>query len=309
MYKVHAHKEGYSEVMSRVSRDNDGYMPILKLQKAIKLISVDKNRQKSYSNFEAGKNQMARPNAPQVNSVASTPGGKLDCCYKFLEGKCQKTNCKHPHLNVAVPAGVCGKYLHDKSSCTGSCGKLHDRWSVVIRKLNDASPAKASKPKQRKQSVAPPSQPTDEQGSDSDSDGGGQGNHASEKSGSHPCTRCGKAGHEHASCYSSTHSDGSWLTCPKPCPVPADFWDVDQTWEASDGENQKGINTLHARVFTPDQYMDNGIVLEEEVYWPTHQVTVLCSGSNADYDAQDALSLPLEPDSLVIATEGSKICQ
>ena len=28
MYKVHAHRSGFSEIMSRVSRENDGYMPI-----------------------------------------------------------------------------------------------------------------------------------------------------------------------------------------------------------------------------------------------------------------------------------------
>ena len=33
--KVHAHREGYSEVMSRVARENQGYLPIHLLQAAI----------------------------------------------------------------------------------------------------------------------------------------------------------------------------------------------------------------------------------------------------------------------------------
>ena len=84
---------------------------------------------------------------------------------------------------------------------------------------------------------------------------------------------------------------------------------------------------MRARIVTGDQYKDNGIVSEEEAYWPTHHVNVLCgqrtgavnlsplwaicpplAGFDTDYDAQDALNVPLEPDSLVIATEGSKIC-
>ena len=52
LYKVHAHKDGYAEVMSRVARDNEGYMPLLELQKAIALIAVDKNRQKTLSAFD-----------------------------------------------------------------------------------------------------------------------------------------------------------------------------------------------------------------------------------------------------------------
>ena len=49
---------------------------------------------------------------------------------------------------MAVPAGVCSKYLADKKSCYGSCGKLHERWGNIIRKANEGklkiSPAKDS---------------------------------------------------------------------------------------------------------------------------------------------------------------------
>ena len=320
LYKVHAHREGYSEVMSRVSRENEGYMPILALQKAIANVTMDKNRQKKFSDFDSNK-----PKTKAItNQVAATEAKgnpvKIDCCYKFLEGKCQDANCKYPHLQMAVPAGVCSKYLADKKSCYGSCGKLHERWGNIIRKAHEGklkiSPAKARKPKEVKENAATSSQPTDSQDSESDSDSGGQGgksetggSQASAKPGPHPCTRCGKIGHEFSSCYSSTHFNGSWLTSPKPCPVPEEFWAVDQTWEARNGANKTKVNTMHAHIITPDQYMDNGTVFVEEAYWPTHQVNVLCSGSDADYDAEDALSLALKPDSLVIATEGSKICQ
>ena len=35
MYMVHAHHDGYSEILSRVSRENDGYVPIKELQRQI----------------------------------------------------------------------------------------------------------------------------------------------------------------------------------------------------------------------------------------------------------------------------------
>ena len=234
MYKVHAHREGYSEVMSRVCRENQGYMPIHLLQAAIANIIVDKNRQQSFSDFDSNK-QKAKAIPSQVTAAAAKgPSGKIDCCYKFLEGKCQAANCKHPHLKMAVPAGVCSEYLADKKSCYGSCGKRHERWGDIIRKINEGklktSTAKASKPKMVEESAATSSQSTDSQDSDSDSDSDGQdgkdetgGSQAPAKSGSHPCTRCGKIGHEFASCYSSNHFDGSWLTSPKPCPVPEEF--------------------------------------------------------------------------------------
>jgi hypothetical protein len=238
---------------------------------------------------------------------------------------------------MAVPAGVCGEYLADKTSCYGSCGKLHERWGDIIRKANEGNlpSAKACKPKKVKESAVAPTQD-----SESDSDNGGKGgksvtggSQASAKSGPQPCTRCGKLGHEVASCYSSTHVDGSWLKSPKPCPVPEE-WAVDQTWEARKDANKKaGINTMRAHSVTADQYMNNGIVSEEEAFWPTHHVNVLCgqrsgadspsalwgncpplalsnAGSDADSDADsNAFIIPLKPDSLVIVTEESNNCQ
>ncbi len=88
---------------------------------------------------------------------------------------------------------------------------------------------------------------------------------------------------------------------------------------------------MRAYVATADQYKDYGIVSEEEAFWPTHHVNVLCgqrtvsdspsalwgncppmadATSVADSDADSNASiLPLETDSLVIATEGFKKCQ
>ena len=240
-------------------------------------------------------------------------------------------------------SGVCSEYLADRKSCYGSCGKQHERWGDIIRKINEgnlnSSSAKASRPKKAKESAATSSQPTDSQGSDSDSDSGGKagkdetgGSQASAKSRSHPCTRCGKIGHELASCYSSTHVDGSWLKSPKPCLVPEEYR-VDQAyWEAHDDSNKKSdISTMRAHIATADQYQNYGIVSEEEAFWPTHHVNVMrgqstaaespsalwgnCppladAASVADSNADsNAFIPPLEPNSLVIATEGFKNCQ
>ena len=139
MYKIHAHREGYSEVMSRVARDNQGYMPIAELQKAIANIVMDKNRQASYSNFSSGKVPKAHAKTNQVTITNGNPKTDIDCCYKFLEGKCQEAQCTRPHIKVLIPPGVCAKYLADNKSCDGSCKKLHERWSGVVRKLNDGT--------------------------------------------------------------------------------------------------------------------------------------------------------------------------
>ena len=309
MYKVHAHKEGYSEVMSRVSRDNDGYMPILKLQKAIKLISVDKNRQKSYSNFEAGKNHKARAITPQVTSTSSAPGAKFSCCYKFLEGKCQDDNCVHPHVKVPVPAGVCALYLADKISCSG-CGKQHERWGSIIKKINEgllpqpgaAKPSKSShkkkdpKKKQVNTTTAPPA-PQTKKGGDSGRGGrgkgrdggrGGKGTKDSTKGGkggtpTKPdviCSRCAKPGHEFAGCWASNHADGHKLTCPKPAPIPEKY-------------AKKAVNSVSAKrpwyMEPPEEGDDDESSLaadrtdyeyiEEDAYWPEAQVNVLTASS------------------------------
>ena len=151
MYMVHAHREGYAEVMSRVSRENKGYMPILELQKAIANIVVDKNRQNTFSKFDSGKHQKGHAKQPQVTATAATGGVKLDCCYKFLEGKCHEDPCIHPHVKVPIPPSVCAKFLADNKSCTGGCGKPHDRWSGIVRKINSgelpSAPSKKSKKK------------------------------------------------------------------------------------------------------------------------------------------------------------------
>jgi hypothetical protein len=325
MYKVHAHKEGYSEVMSRVSRDNDGYMPILKLQKAIKLISVDKNRQKSYSNFEAGKTPKARANTPQVTATSSAPGAKFSVCYKFLEGKCQDDNCVHPHVKVPVPAGVCALYLADKISCSG-CGKQHERWGSIIKKINEgllpkpgaAQTSKAShkkqdpKKKQVNSTTAPPA-PQTKKGGDSGRGGrgtgrgggrGGKGTKDDKKTkggkGGAPakpdviCSRCAKPGHEFAGCWASNHADGHKLTCEKPAPIPEKYAkktvnsvSAKKPWymePAEDGDDDDA-----------DFAADRNEYFEEDVYWPSAQVTVLTASSprHERYGERPTILMPL----------------
>ena len=122
-----------------MARDNQGYMPIAELQKAIANIVMDKNRQAAYSNFNSGKVPKAHAKTNQVAITNVNPKSDIDCCYKFLEGKCQEAQCTRPHIKVPIPPGVCAKYLADNKSCDGSCKKLHERWGGVVRKLNDGT--------------------------------------------------------------------------------------------------------------------------------------------------------------------------
>jgi hypothetical protein len=83
MYKVHAHREGYSELMSRVARENQGYMPIALLQAAIANLLVDKNRQQSFSDFDSQKGpRRANPRQVTTTTEAKSPATKIECCYK-----------------------------------------------------------------------------------------------------------------------------------------------------------------------------------------------------------------------------------
>ena len=303
MYKVHAHREGYSEVMSRVSRENQGYMPIDKLQKAIALITVDKNRQKVYENFDAGKHNKARSNPPQVNSTAVQPSNKLDCCYKFLEGKCQVENCIHPHVKVDVPPGVCALHLADKTSCPGTCGNLHERWGSVIKKMNSGelpitTPLKKKGRRGRSEvnATAAPTAPTTSTPPDAEKGGapsrrgrgqrgkggrgrgdgrGGKGSKSAtgDEAPEKPdvtCSRCAKKGHELAGCWASNHLDGHKLTCPKPAPIPEKF--------------RKSVTSLNARRRLdpysddgdiPDDRSDGGEYFETEAFIPFAYVNML----------------------------------
>jgi hypothetical protein len=295
MYKVHAHREGYAEVMSRVARDNKGYMPILELQKAIAMIVVDKNRQKLFSNFDSGKTLKARAIPTQVNSTEANPGDKLECCYKFLEGKCQDAACIHPHVKVNAPPGVCLLYLADKTSCSG-CDKLHERWGGIIKKMNEGllpkpatpNPAKATdkkstKKKKQVNATTTPSPPDTEKGGGKSrgrgkgrGDGGRGGKEGKGEAKAKPdvtCSRCEKKGHEKEGCWATFHANGEKLTCPKPVPVPVKFKTAVSTLQATvtaqdaDGEWET--------IQTSDRTDEEEVMLIEEVYWPTVQITVL----------------------------------
>jgi hypothetical protein len=306
LYKVHAHREGFAEVMSRVSRENQGFMPILALQKAISHMLVDKNRQKVFQNFDAGKAPPKPRHQPtQVNSATTNSSEKLDCCYKFLEGKCQDVNCIHPHVKVPVPPGVCALYLADRDSCSG-CGKQHMRWGGIIKKMNEGQLPKSApqaskgkdnkkKPTKKKQvtTTTAPSTPNAKKGGgdkqaargnsgDRGKKGGrgGKGGKGNQKEKPDvTCTRCAQKGHELAGCWASTHADGHKLTCPKPAPIPAKFQKTVTSIRAGEDDNDWDYDLMAER-------NDNEMCEYEEAIWPTMQINVLqATNVNDDPDA------------------------
>ena len=307
MYKVHAFREGYSETMSRVSRENEGYMPIDKLQKAIALIKVDKNRQQVYENFDAGKHPKARTHPTQVNATAGWPSDKLDCCYKFLEGKCQDENCIHPHVKVEIPPGVCALYLTDRTSCPGTCGKPHERWGTIIKKMNAGelpAPTTSKRRGRRDKSEvnatttpAASTTPAAEQGGGAEQGGaskrggrgrgrskstrgrGGRGGRGATGDGAPAgapakpdvtCLRCGKKGHELAGCWASNHLDGHKLTCPKPAPIPEKFKKSVTSLSA-----HRRLDPYSSDGDIPDNRSDGGDYFEEEAFTPFAQINML----------------------------------
>jgi hypothetical protein len=188
---------------------------------------------------------------------------------------------------VAIPPGVCALYLADKASCPG-CGKAHERWGSIVKKINEgqlpkaAPPASKGKANPRKKHVTTttaPSTPTTQkggvkgQGRGGNDKGGGRGGRGG-KGGSKEkpnvtCTRCAQKGHELANCWATTHADGHKLTCPKPAPIPAKF--------------QKSVTSFHAKGGAPDREWDGELANErddetyeyEEAMWPTARINVL----------------------------------
>ena len=312
LYKVHAHNEGYAEVISRVSRENGGYLPLAELQKAIALITIDKNRQKVLSAFNGrAKHEKGGAKQHQIVAAASAKAaGGLDCCYKFLEGKCQDTACTRPHVKVPIPPTVCPKFLADNKSCTGGCGKQHTRWSGVVRLINgvdqtSTDPAKPSKRSIKKakqvnaaatpgtQALTPPP-PSGRGGGKgrggrdkTPSRGGGKGRARSRAPKSDAiCTRCGQPGHELASCWASKHADGHALTCPKPAPVPEKYKKAVTSVQRSqaaddeyDGYESDGLTDAQS-INWPDSHL----MMEEEAFWPSHHVNMLSSAPRSARD-------------------------
>ena len=155
-----------------------------------------------------------------------------------------------PHTKIKIPAAACPQWLTDKSSCDGSCNLLHDRWGVLIAKINsgEISSAKAKKPRKDVTPTGaaptiPPAAQTTRGGRGGRGGGRGRGHSASntaldpsvpttdaqqtQQTSGKPagnvatvCSRCAKAGHVFAECYASYHIDGTKLTSPKPAPVP-----------------------------------------------------------------------------------------
>jgi hypothetical protein len=260
MYKVHAHRSGFSEIMSRVSRENDGYMPIQELQRQIAMEISDKNRKSGMAEFETQNNELLKPKAnvagstrtkSEVNSTTdSTPlKTPIETCFNFLEGKCLTTPCPQgrPHQKLKVPSAACSKWLTDKSSCDGSCNLLHERWAVLVKKINsgEISPVKAKKPRKEVPAVSTaPATPPVAQATRGGRGGRGRGGLPASNPAPDPsvpatnaqqtqqtsgmpagnvviaCSRCGKSGHVFAGCYANFHFDGTQLESPKPAQVP-----------------------------------------------------------------------------------------
>ena len=253
MYKVHAHRSGFSEIMSRVSRENDG---IQELQRQIAMEISDRNRKTGMAEFETQNNELLKPKAnvastrtkSEVNSTTDStpPKTPIETCFNFLEGKCPTTPCPQgrPHQKLKVPKAACPKWLTDKSSCDGSCNLLHERWAVLVKKINsgEISPAKAKKPRKEVPAInAAPATPPVTQATRGGRGGRGRGGlpasnpapdpttnaqQTQQTSGMHAgnvatvCSRCGKSGHVLAGCYANFHFDGTQLESPKPAPVP-----------------------------------------------------------------------------------------
>ena len=302
MYKVHAHRSGFSEIMSRVSRENDGYMPIQELQRQIAMEISDKNRKTGMAEFETQNNELLKPRTSgastrtysDVNSTTGStpPRTPIETCFNFLEGKCPTTPCPQgrPHQKLKIPKAACPKWLTDTTSCDGSCKLLHERWAVLVMKINsgEISSAKAKKPRKEgaAASAAPATAPAAQPSRGGRGGrGGGRGhdgfqatNPAPDPSDSNTdvqetssmpagilrrpagnvatvCSRCGKPGHVFAGCYASFHVDGRQLESPKPAPVP-DHVAVERKvrWmkQQDEAAQVSSERTIHSAEYTTD---------------------------------------------------------
>ena len=272
MYMVHAHHDGYSEILSRVSRENEGYVPIKELQRQIGMQLADRNRNKSFTDWSAknakpSNQQRIQTSQTSVNVIsAKVPDTQIDVCYKFQEDKCKLgADCPHPHRKVAAPAAACSKWLADKSSCDHSCNKLHETWYALIKKINSGE-ISAEKEKKGKivkgkngkgGSNAPASSPTPTPETTSVNSTPAQ---------PEPCTRCGKKGHSFDKCWAFNHADGHRLTSQKPCPEPEEFKaDRQARYDREQGDKGKGTAiTAFTSTMPIEDYYE-----EEQCYWPS----------------------------------------
>ena len=272
MYMVHAHHDGYSEILSRVSRENDGYVPIKELQRQIGMQLADRNRNKTFTDWSAknakpSNQQRIQTSQTSVNAIsAKVPDTQIDVCYKFQEDKCKLgSDCPHPHRKVAVPAAVCSKWLADRSSCDHSCNKLHETWSALIKKINSGE---ISAEKEKKGKIvkgkngkggnnAPSPTPTPTPTTTSVNSTPAQ---------PEPCTRCGKKGHIFDKCWAFNHADGHRLISQKPCPEPEGFKaDRQARFDREQGDKGKGAAiTAFTSTMPIEDYYE-----EEECYWPS----------------------------------------
>jgi hypothetical protein len=282
MYMVHAHGMGYDKLMTKISREFEGYVPIKELQRRIALDVESDNRSQAFTDFTTknahvfGEEKQPRrerqANAasgraprdrskPQSSQATPSSGGtgkaltgtdRVNVCHNFLMDKCDYgKECKFEHRKIKVPGAACSKFLQG-NTCDGSCGKLHEKWSVIITKINkgEISALKGSTPPPKK--AEPTSTTTTPSTPNGRGKGGGRGGRnrgrggkggqsrdpspatsleppAANKSSlkktvvfgdAAVCNRCGKPNHVEKDCYTNWHADGTKLTSPKPAPVP-----------------------------------------------------------------------------------------
>ena len=176
MYMIHAHGMGHDKLMAKISRENEGYVPIKELQRQIALEIDSTNRTQSFNDFTTQNSNLfnkgntrqqvnnttgQRPTTtPQATTrtAPATGGGsgvplkgdeRVNVCRNFLDSKCEKgKECKYEHRKIKVPGAACSKFLNDPASCDGSCNKLHAKWSTIINKINagEISALKGSPP-------------------------------------------------------------------------------------------------------------------------------------------------------------------
>ena len=281
MYMVHAHHDGYAEILSRVSRENEGYVPIKELQRQIGMQLADKNRNKTFTDWSAkntksSNQQRIQPSQTSVNvTLAKVPDTQIDVCFKFQEDKCKLgADCQYPHRKIAVPGAACSKWLADKSSCDHSCNKLHETWAALIKKIKSGE-ISADKEKKGKivkgrsgkgGSNAPDPTPTPTPASV-----------VSTPSQPELCTRCGKKGHVFDKCWVFNHADGHRLTSQKPCPEPEVFKaDRQARYDREQGDKGKAT-TITA--FTSTIPIEEDHYEEEACYWPSAQINMLKTGA------------------------------
>ena len=142
MYMVHAHGMGYDKLMTKISREFEGYVPIKELQRRIALDVESDNRSQAFTDFttknahvfgeekqprrerqaNAASGRAPRDRSKPQSSQATPSGGgtgkaltgtdRVNVCHNFLMDKCDYgKECKFEHRKIKVPGAACSKFL------------------------------------------------------------------------------------------------------------------------------------------------------------------------------------------------------